>query len=64
MCRAHRTRRLRARLKAEGKTAVENEKEKSEGRNVEVSKKLIEDDTIKDTEEEPKSLQGEPEAEC
>ena len=39
----------------------ENEKEKSEERNVEAPKKLIEDDN-KDTEEESKS-QGEPEAE-
>ena len=39
------------------------EKEKSAGRNVEMSKKLTEDNTIKDTDEESKSLQGEPEAE-
>merc|ERR1712113_96176 len=49
--------------KAEDKTEEEYEKEKSEERNVEAPKKLIEDDTIKPTEEESKSLQGELKAE-
>merc|ERR1712113_1152181 len=49
--------------KAEGKTEEEYEKEMSEERNFEAPKKLIEDDTIKPTEEESKSLQGELKAE-